>query len=139
MLRHAFETASGFAEARELLAAAPLSSPAIFSLAGVTPAEVAVIERSETDARIFDGPTVAANHWQSPLWRGRPRGNRSATRARDMHTAPQDLEPGFPWLKAPIFNPDTRLVMIADARLGRLVAQGYEAMEPATAPLVLDV
>ena len=38
----------------------------------------------------------------------------------------------FPWLVAPILNERTRLVMIADAKLGRFVAQGFEAGEAAT-------
>ena len=139
VLRHVFETASSFAEARAELIRAPLSSPAIFSLAGVSKSEMSIIERTEHDAHVFDGPGVAANHWQSPLWRGRPRGNVSSLRARGMHLATQDLDPAFPWLAPPILNPDTRLVMMADARRGRLVAQGFEAMEPATEPLVLDV
>ena len=33
--------------------------------------------------------------------------------------------------------PLTRLIMVADAALGRLVAQGYEADGPATATLEL--
>lgn len=46
-----------------------------------------------------------------------------------------DLDSRFPWLKAPILNSYTRLVMVADARLGKLVAQGYESNGPATEPL----
>ena len=42
-----------------------------------------------------------------------------------------------PWLTRPILNWNTRLAMVADAREGRLVAQGYETTGPATAPLEL--
>jgi hypothetical protein len=49
------------------------------------------------------------------------------------------VEAGFdanlPWLAAPILNDRTRLVMIADAKRGRIMAQGYEAGGMATAIL----
>ena len=68
------------------------------------------------------------------------RGSDSAGRARQMHCVSTALDPNFPWLKRPIRNWNTRLVMVADAREGRLVAQGYEVTAttgPATAPLEL--
>jgi hypothetical protein len=49
-----------------------------------------------------------------------------------------ELDPKFGWLKPPILNGNTRLVVVADARQGRLVAQGYEDKVPATAPLELS-
>jgi hypothetical protein len=49
-----------------------------------------------------------------------------------MHGIETDLETQFDWLKAPVLNPRTRLAMVADAKAGRLVAQGYEASRPAT-------
>jgi len=52
-----------------------------------------------------------------------------------MHTVPADLDPRFSWLAPPVLNPTTRLVMVADPREGRLLAQGFEAMDRATAPL----
>jgi hypothetical protein len=118
-----------------MLASEPISTPAIFSLAGLRPAETAVIERTETEARVHDGANVAANHWQAPGWRGRERGHQSAERACLLHRVPADMETDFAWLVPPVLNPNTRVVMVADAASGRLVAQGYEAMEPATQPL----
>jgi hypothetical protein len=138
LLREVFETAHDFAEAKRMLAERPISTPAIFSLAGVKPSETAIIERSETEARVHEGSNVTANHWQAPGWRGHARGQHSAGRARQMHTVTPDLDPGFAWLKPPILNDNTRLVMIADAAAGRLVAQGFEAMRPATQPLDLN-
>ena len=138
LLRAVFEDAKSFAEARGMLTAGPISTPAIFSLAGLKPAETAVIERTETEARVHDGANVAANHWQAPGWRGRERGIDSAGRASMMHRIVADLDPSFPWLDPPILNPRTRLVMVADAAQGRLVAQGYEDMAPATRPLELS-
>jgi hypothetical protein len=137
LLREVFETAMSFTDAKRMLAERPISSPAIYSLAGIKPGEAAVIERTETEARVHDGGNTAANHWQAPGWSGHARGNDSAGRARQMHSASTALDPSFPWLTRPILNWNTRLAMVADAREGRLVAQGYETTGPATAPLEL--
>lgn len=137
LLRSVFEEAVDFAEARERLTREPISTPAIFSLAGVRASETVVIERTETDARVHVGPNVAANHWEAPGWRGRSRGQQSGERAAMMHCIIPELVPDFSWLAPPILNPTTRLVMVSDAAEGRLVAQGFEAMRPATVPLEL--
>ena len=137
LLRRVFETAKDFAAARRMLIDEPISSPAIFSIAGVLPSETAVIERIETEARIHDGPNVAANHWQAPLWTGRARGNDSPGRACRMAAVAPEFDGSFPWLVPPILNARTRLVMVADARIGRAVVRGYEADGPATEPLDL--
>jgi hypothetical protein len=137
LLREVFETAPTFTEAKRMLTERPISTPAIFSLAGVRPAEAAVIERCETEARVHEGSNATANHWQAPGWHGHTRGNDSAGRARLMHAVATDLDRRFAWLAPPILNWNTRLVMVADAGCGRLVAQGFEAMRPATEPLEL--
>src|SRR5690349_19879703 len=85
LLRSVLENAADFAEARDRLMHEPISTPAIFSLAGIKASETVVIERTETDARVHIGPTVAANHWEAPGWRGRTRGQQSAERAAMMH------------------------------------------------------
>lgn len=137
LLRSVFEGAADFAEARDRLIRTPISTPAIFSLAGLRASETVVIERTETDARVHVGPNVAANHWEAPGWRGRSRGQKSAERAAMMHCINPELVPDFSWLAPPVLNPTTRVVMISDAAEGRLVAQGFEAMRPATEPLDL--
>jgi hypothetical protein len=137
LLREVFETAMSFEDAKRMLAERPISSPSIFSLAGIKPNETAVIERTETEARVHEGGNTAANHWQAPGWSGHARGSDSAGRARQMHSASTALDPSFPWLTRPILNWNTRLAMVADAREGRLVARGYETTGPATAPLEL--
>ena len=139
LLREVFETAATFDDARRMLTERPISTPAIFSLSGVKPTETAIIERSETEARVHEGANVTANHWQAPGWRGHARGRDSAGRARQMHGVAPELDPIFAWLSPPILNENTRLVMIADAGQGRLVAQGFEKMQAATAPLALTV
>lgn len=139
LLRKAFETAASFAEAKRLLTDHPIASPAIFSLAGLNARETCVIERTEEAACVHDGSAVAANHWQAAGWRGRPRGNDSTGRSRLMQSVASEFDPSFAWLKPPVLNKCTRLVMIADAAHGRLTAQGFEAYGPATLPLELTV
>ncbi len=138
LLREVFETARSFAEAKAALASRPLSSPAIFSLAGLLPSETTVIERSERGARVHDGPSVAANHWRACGWRGCSRGLDSAGRARLMGPAALDMDARFPWLAYPVLNPCTRLAMGADAAEGRLVARGFEREAPATDALNIN-
>ncbi len=135
LLRMVSEEAHTFSEARRLLIERPISTPAIFTLAGINPNETCVIERTEHEAKVRDGAHVAANHWEAAGWTGHPRGHDSAGRARIMSGIAPELDSRFPWLKAPILNSHTRLVMVADARLGQLVAQGYESTGPATEPL----
>lgn len=137
LLREVFETAESFEEAKRMLIERPIATPAIFSLAGVRRSETAVIERTETDARVHEGGNVAANHWQAAGWRGHSRGNDSAGRACRMHAVSTGFDPEFRWLVPPILNCNTRLVMIADAAQGRLIARGIEAYRPATETLDL--
>lgn len=139
LLRHVAEEAETFGEAKRLLTERPISTPAIFSLAGTKPSEIVVIERTERDARVREGPTIAANHYEAAGWRGHARGVDSPGRARMMSGLAPDMDPTFPWLAAPILNTCTRLVMVADAREGRLIAQGYERDGPATRPLELSL
>lgn len=137
LLRQVTEDARTFSEARRMLIERPISTPAIFTVTGLEPSETAVIERTEHEAKVRDGAHVAANHWEAAGWYGHPRGHDSAGRARIMSGIAADLDPAFPWLKPPILNDHTRLVMVADARRGQMVAQGFEANGPATAPLQL--
>lgn len=139
LLRSVFEEAVDFQQARSLLITTPISTPAIFTIAGTRSGETAVIERSETEARVHDGANVAANHWQAPGWYGRPRGNDSAARACAMHAISANFAPDFSWLTPPILNSNTRLVAVADARLGRIMAQGWETTGQVTATLDLAV
>lgn len=142
VLRRAFDTAGSYSAAKHMLTNAPIAAPAIYSLAGIHSDETCVIERTETAARVFDGEAVAANHWQPETpggydWRGRSRGIDSKGRAALMPALDADLTTDFSWLQSPVLNPHTRLVMVADAAQGRLVAQGYEADGAATEPLEL--
>ncbi len=137
LLRTVFETATTYAQAKQVLIEHPIASPAIFSLAGLDASETCVIERTEEAACVHDGPATAANHWQTPIWRGRARGRDSTGRMRVMQAAECHFDPEFEWLRPPVLNKHTRLVMIADAAEGRLLAQGFEKHGPATQPLEL--
>ena len=141
-LRKVFDEAATYAEAREMLSSLPIAAPAIYILAGIEPHETCIIERTETGSRIRDGRGVAANHWSASggdrgPWPGRARGIDSIGRERLLEGLGA-LEPrDFSWARYPVLNPQTRLIMVADARTGHLVAQGYEASAPATQ--VLDL
>ena len=137
LLRTVFETAADFKSAKHMLSHHPISTPALFVLAGLGADETAIIERKETEFQVFSGTGVAANHWQTAHWTGYPRGRDSAGRAARMHRVLLDLDPEFSWLRSPILNDRTRLVMIADAAQGSVLAQGFEASLPVTR--VLDL
>ncbi|MCB1503402.1 MAG: hypothetical protein KDJ47_00345 [Hyphomicrobiaceae bacterium] len=136
LLRQVFETAINFEQARDMLRKTRISTPAIFSLAGLAPEETCVIERTETEAQIYDGAHAAANHWRTIGWSGHARGNDSASRARLMAGIPTEFDDTFRWLADPVLNPQTRLVMIAEPKSGRFMAQGYERDGAAT--MLLD-
>jgi hypothetical protein len=135
LLRKVAEEATDFAEARRMLIEQPISTPAIFTLAGTEAAETAVIERTEREARARNGAHVAANHWETPGWHGHARGDKSSDRACIMKGVDTSFDAAFEWLTPPILNDNTRLAMVADAREGRIVARGYEKTGPATTAL----
>ena len=135
LLRQVFERASDFAEAKAMLSQIPIALPTIYILAGLGPDEACVIERLRDRAHVIEGPACAVNAWQAPRWSGRSRGRDNAERLDLIRTADRSLDREFDWLRPPIFNRMTRLVFVADASSGSVVAQGYEAGGPATAVL----
>jgi hypothetical protein len=139
LLRRVAEEAGDFDEAARILSEAVISTPAIFTLAGARPQDTLVIERTEHHARVRRGvDAVAANHWGEPGWKGRPRGDCSHARSQSMRDVAPAFDRDFAWLRPPMLNEKTRLAMVADAKLGRLVARGYEADGPATQSLELE-
>jgi hypothetical protein len=139
LLRRVFGTAADYDAAFTMLRDEPIAAPATFTLAGVKPHQTCVIERLETQAHVIDGPSGATNHWRGLDHGARSRGLDSEGRLAAMMAAgAQDMSPSFPWLAPPILNPTTRLVMMADAAAGRLIAQGWEEMSPVTAVLDLS-
>lgn len=128
LLRLAFETCGSFAEAVDLLSREPLARPVLFTLTGTAPHEMAVIERTEHEARVLRGPTIVANDWQQPQpgWRARMgHENNEARKASLRAVAPS--APAFAWAVPPVLNHTTRLVVEMSAQgAGELLARGYE-------------
>ena len=60
-------------EAIALLAREPLARPAVFTVTGAEPGEMAVVARTEREARVLRGPVIVANDWQKPRfgWKAR--------------------------------------------------------------------
>lgn len=142
LLRHVFENARGYLEARHMLSTFPLAVPAIFVLTGTKPGEGCVIERLEDSVEIRDlsaGQSVSsANEFVSrfsQMGRGwRPRALDSAGRYQqsqsvNIHDLAQDQ---FGWLRPPILNSYTRLALKADAATGSLMVQGFEGQSEVT-------
>lgn len=138
LLRHVFETAESYDEAKALLTDTPLCVGAIYTLSGVKPHEACVIERKENEAHVVEGPASAANRWQSPHWGGHVRGENNDRRQQMMADQERRLDNDFSWLQPPVRNDLTRLAMVADAARGSLFAQGYEGDGPATRVLALE-
>lgn len=137
LLRHVFETAETFAEARRMLVETPIALPTIYTLSGLSPEEACIIERLEDDAHVISGPASAANDWQATHWRGRGRGEENSERAIAMSEHSRDLHEDFLWLKSPVLNERTRVALMADAARGDLIVQGFESDGPATQVLRL--
>jgi hypothetical protein len=137
LLRRVFEEAPDFAAARHMLETVPISTPVIYTLAGMRPDEACVIERRQLTARTLTGCASAANEWQSPDWRqGHFRAWRNAPRLEAMQATAGTMD--LSWLKPPILHRWTRLVMVADPSEGRMLAQGYEKDGAATDLLDLN-
>jgi hypothetical protein len=128
LLRYAFETCADFEAAIELLSRGPLSRPALFTLSGARPGEIALIERTEREARVMRGPVIVANDWQEihPGWQARMSHENNESRKAAMRASDQE-GPTFHWAAAPVLNKLTRLVVeLSAAGEGELAARGYE-------------
>ena len=146
LLRRVFETAADFETARDMLAEVPVARPVLFTLAGAAADRICLIERTETEARIHDGPVVVANDWQAPdpFWepRGCVRDLRADNRERRMTLAAADAAEGFSWVLPPVLNPFTRLAVEMEPASGRIEVLGFEPDAdcvpiPATKPLTV--
>lgn len=141
LLRHAFEQAKDYAEAKHLLSTTPLALPVIYVLGGIRPGEGCVIERIENDCAIHELGTrqnvLAANHFESHLngighgWMPRA----TASHARCLHAAgiaQSDVDQNFTWFTPPVANELSRLALTMDARTGALSLMGTEGIHPVT-------
>jgi hypothetical protein len=152
LLRHVFDTCTTFDEAVEVLTVAPLARPTLFSIAGASPSQACMIERTRTEAVVKRGNATIANDWHpdSPRREGywMPRGT-LVRGVDDSELRRKTLEaeaPGksFAWLREPVLNGFTRLAVETSAASGELRVVGFEPARrwwakaaPATA--VLDV
>lgn len=128
LLRYAFETCETFGEAVALIAREPLARPTLFTLAGAKRGEMALIERTEREARVYRGPVIVANDWQEPQpgWQARMSVANNETRKAAMRAVAPDA-PRFSWVTPPVLNRLTRLaVEMSAAGAGDFVARGYE-------------
>jgi hypothetical protein len=142
LLRHVFETARDYADAKRLLCETPLAVPAIFILSGVAASEGCVIERGEEDFAVremAEGRVCAANHFETRLngtrWEARPIDSPGrAASARALGGA----QAGFDWFRPPIANVNSRLVFNADAGAGALRLAGTDGPRFVTEPFLLS-
>ncbi|MFN3744002.1 MAG: hypothetical protein ACK4TL_04795 [Hyphomicrobiaceae bacterium] len=137
LLRRVFETAPDFAAAREMLQSTPVSTPVIFTLAGIAADQIATIERLPTE-HATTGDAFAANEWRAAARRA---SHYSAfendARLTAIRAASPAWDPDLQWVRWPILNQDTRLAMMANPARGDIIARGYESGAPATRTLIL--
>jgi hypothetical protein len=120
LLRLAFETCANFEEAIALLAREPLARPAVFTVTGAETGEMAIVERTEREARVLRGPVIVANDWQKPRFGWNARMGFENNEARKA--ALRDVRPGKPafrWAVPPVLNKTTRLVVEMSAAAPR--------------------
>jgi hypothetical protein len=132
LLRRVFDECRTYAEAKAMLSAAPICTPAFFTLSGMAPAEGCVVERQEDGAAVHEAPASMANHWLSFDDKGWARGLDSVPRLEAMEDVRDGVGDDFSWLVPPILNPTTRVAVVANAAAGLLLVQGWEADGPAT-------
>jgi hypothetical protein len=128
LLRYAFETCDDFEAALRLIATAPLARPTLFTIAGAKRGELALIERTERDARVYRGPAVVANDWRrsQPGWQPRMTLENNVRRIETMRAA-GSAGPRFDWIRKPVLNRLTRLaVEMSAVGDGDFAARGYE-------------
>jgi hypothetical protein len=146
LLRHAFETAGSFSIALEMLRIVEIARPALFTLVGVAPEEIAVIERREREAVVHLGSGSVANDWRDshPSWEPRrcallDHKLDGAVRRRCIEESAAGCQSPFGWVVPPVRNWNTRLAVEMNAAEGWLNVIGFEPCNdedaaPATLP-----
>jgi len=132
LLRQVFDQCQEYEEAKEILSSTPIATPALFSLSGVEPDQCCLIERTEDEAMIMDGPRALAIHWQYMDIKGRYRGFDSEGRLKMMNAQFRDAANDFSWLIPPILCSTTRIAVVMNARDGVLKVVGLES--PSSTP-----
>jgi hypothetical protein len=155
LLRHVFETARDYDEARRMLETVPVARPVIYTLAGIRTNERCVIERTEDGFKTRTDEHGAANDWldSTPHWEGRIGASKTLTasfeeaaqysRARREGLAlwrGSFVRDSFGWVAPPVLNPYTRIAVEMSPARGILRVVGYELhageelARPATQP-----
>ena len=146
LLRHVFETASSFSQARELLETVKLARPVLFTLVGCGSEEIAIVERRERDATVHLGSGSVANDWRQPRsgWEPRPcalpdRRLDSVTRCAAIEQAVIASSKPFSWVVPPVHNWNTRVAVEMNAGEGWIRVLWFEPCSavdtmPATLP-----
>ncbi|MFO1152513.1 MAG: hypothetical protein U1E42_02445 [Rhodospirillales bacterium] len=132
LLRQVLESCRSYDEALVRLRDAPICTPVFYSLSGLEPKQGCVIERLENRAVVHPAPTSVSNHWRSINRPAHKRGEGSEIRWRAMEEVRDGSANDFSWVVPPILNVATRVAVIANAAIGRLIVQGWEQQEPAT-------
>jgi hypothetical protein len=133
LLRQVFLAARDYEEARAMLTRTELALPAFFILSGAHPDQGCVIERTETEAAVHDGPVACANQWLSRPDEGRARGRDNEGRRELLSQVQRSRVEGFAWVRPPLLNRFTRIAVEANAAHGTLKVLGIERERPATA------
>jgi hypothetical protein len=126
LLRQVFDQCRTYVEARDVLSDTLLAMPALFTLSGISPNECCIIERTEDEVCVHNGPGAVANHWLKLDVPGRSRGIDSRGRLDQMQALRPDTPHDFSWVRPPILNATTRLSVIANAATGHLKVLGWE-------------
>jgi hypothetical protein len=134
LLRHVFETATSFDDARRTLETTPVARPVLFVLVGCHQGERVVIERESSCARVYPDDTVIANAWRvlSDGWRPRVCGEGTPAennhrRTTAMRAWTERDSDDFGWATAPVLNAKTRLTVEMCPAAGTLKVAGWEA------------
>ncbi|MFO1128953.1 MAG: hypothetical protein U1E66_11050 [Rhodospirillales bacterium] len=132
LLRQVLDTCHDYDEALAALREAPICMPVFYSLSGIGPEQGCVIERLENRAVVHPAPTSISNHWRGISRPGHRRGEGSEIRWRAMEEVRDGSANDFSWVVPPIRNAATRVAVVANAAVGRLIVQGWEQEAPAT-------
>ena len=138
LLRFVAERARNFEDAQRMLADTPICLPVFFVLAGTSPDETALIERTERRAWIHNGPIAATNHWHTPERTADPPASPASHERQALLAGMMDTARDLDWLVPPIVNQRTRLACEAVPSTGAILAQAWESDGPATRPTRLD-
>lgn len=140
LLRHVFETARSYDEAKKLLANTPVALPVIYTLTGISAHQACVIERTENDAAIreIEGDRVtASNQFETRLkdtgkgWLPREIDSEGRMK-KSCEIAIDSINDNFDWFVSPIANAHSCLAMTANAATGALSVMGVKGSDAVT-------